>query len=83
MQPLSAPPRLIAPKRGVDTYVAVDPAPSVLSYRMQRLWLTPIFRAFVRVGLPAVSIVGLVWIGPRGTGQRAKPTGAPIANLDH
>ena len=62
MQPLSAPPRLIAPKRSVETYVAVDPAPSVLSYRMQRLWLTPIFRAFVRVGLPAVSILGLVWM---------------------
>ena len=62
MQPLSAPPRLIAPKRGVDRSVAVDPAPSVLSYRMQRLWLTPIFRAWVRVGLPACSIVGLVWM---------------------
>jgi cell division protein FtsQ len=62
MRPLSAPPRLIAPKRGVDRNVAVDPAPSVLSYRMQRLWLTPIFRALVRVGLPAFLIVGLVWM---------------------
>ena len=62
MQPLSAAPRVIAPKRGVDRNAAVDPAPSVLSYRMQRLWLTPIFRALVRVGLPACSIVGLVWM---------------------
>jgi cell division protein FtsQ len=62
MQPLSAPTPLIAPRRSEDRTVASDPAPSVLSYRLQRLWLTPIFRACVRVGLPACSIVGLVWM---------------------
>ena len=30
-----------------------DPAPSRWSYRMQRLWLTPLFRLLFRVGLPA------------------------------
>ena len=30
-----------------------DPAPSRWSYRMQRLWLTPLFRVLFRVGLPA------------------------------
>lgn len=38
-----------------------DPAPSRLAYRMDRLWLTPMFRLAVRVGLPfalAVSLVG-------------------------
>ncbi len=30
-----------------------DPAPSRMSYRMQRLWLTPFFRVALRVGLPA------------------------------
>ena len=30
-----------------------DPAPSRWAYRMQRLWLTPIFRVTMRVGLPA------------------------------
>lgn len=37
--------RAIPPKR--------DPAPSRWSYRMQRLWLTPLFRVLFRVGLPA------------------------------
>jgi len=30
-----------------------DPAPSRWAYRMQRLWLTPLFRVLFRVGLPA------------------------------
>lgn len=30
-----------------------DPAPSRWAYRMQRLWLTPVFRVLFRVGLPA------------------------------
>jgi len=36
-----------------------DPAPSRWSYRVQRLWLTPLFRAVLRVGLPAFFIVFL------------------------
>jgi cell division protein FtsQ len=41
-----------------------DPAPSRLSYRMHRLWLTPLFRAFLQVGVPgfaAALAVGL-WL---------------------
>ncbi|MFN0113916.1 MAG: cell division protein FtsQ/DivIB [Paracoccaceae bacterium] len=34
-----------------------DPAPSRLAYRLERLWLTPVFRAFVRIGLPAFALV--------------------------
>jgi cell division protein FtsQ len=30
-----------------------DPAPSRAAYRMHRLWLTPLFRSMLRVGLPA------------------------------
>jgi cell division protein FtsQ len=30
-----------------------DPAPSRWAYRMQRLWLTPLFRVTMRVGMPA------------------------------
>ncbi len=30
-----------------------DPAPSRVAYRMHRLWLTPLFRSMLRVGLPA------------------------------
>jgi len=35
-----------------------DPAPSKWAYRVQRLWLTPIFRSLLRVGVPAFLIVG-------------------------
>ena len=30
-----------------------DPAPSRVAYRMHRLWLTPLFRVTMRVGMPA------------------------------
>jgi cell division protein FtsQ len=33
-----------------------DPAPSLWSYRVQRLWLTPLFRTVLRVGLPATAL---------------------------
>ncbi len=32
---------------------SADPAPSRLAYRMHRMWLTPLVRTTVRVGLPA------------------------------
>ena len=44
-----------------------DPAPSRAAYRMSRLWLTPLFRAGLRVGLPAFLIVltiGLYFANP-------------------
>jgi cell division protein FtsQ len=34
-----------------------DPAPSRLAYKVHRLWLTPVFRAFLRVGVPAFAIL--------------------------
>lgn len=40
----------------------IDPAPSRWAYRFERLWLTPLFRAFVRIGLPIVLIVAAVAI---------------------
>lgn len=36
-----------------------DPAPSRLSYRLQRLMLTPLYRRLLRVGLPILAVVGL------------------------
>jgi cell division protein FtsQ len=33
-----------------------DPAPSRLSYRLHRFWLTPLYRRLVRVGLPAFAL---------------------------
>ena len=36
-----------------------DPAPTRWQYRMQRLWLTPLFRILFRIGLP-VAVIALV-----------------------
>jgi cell division protein FtsQ len=51
--------RTVVPRRVTPRLVAVDaparrdPAPSRLSYRIERLWLTPLFRATMRVGIPS------------------------------
>lgn len=36
-----------------------DPAPSRWRYRMERLWLTPLFKAMVRTGIPSFGFVFL------------------------
>jgi cell division protein FtsQ len=37
-----------------------DPAPSIWTYRAQRLWLTPLFRRVVRLGVPSfIAVVAL------------------------
>ena len=39
-----------------------DPAPSRWAYRFQRLWLTPVFRGLLRVGLPVfLMVLGAGW----------------------
>jgi cell division protein FtsQ len=45
-----------------------DPAPSLWSYRYQRLMLTPFYRRLVRVGLPAggAALVALLWLSSEG-----------------
>ena len=61
-----------------------DPAPSRWAYRMQRLWLTPMFRVLCRVGLPGVvlaSVTGFPSIAiPAGfsTPTTTAPLGVPI-----
>lgn len=42
-----------------DTAPKSDPAPSRAKYKMQRLWLTPMFRAMVRTGLPVITLMGV------------------------
>ena len=37
-----------------------DPAPSRTAYRIHRLWLTPMFRTMLRVGLPVLGVAALV-----------------------
>jgi len=49
MQPLKVPP--VRP--------VADPAPSKWQYRMERLWLTPLFKALVRTGIPSFGFVFL------------------------
>ncbi|MBT9247066.1 cell division protein FtsQ/DivIB [Gemmobacter fulvus] len=71
MQPLTADRRYPAdPSRGAAARPQAgdmrrDPAPTRMAYRMQRLWLTPLFRIVMRVGLPAFLIVFVagVWLG--------------------
>lgn len=39
-----------------------DPAPSRVAYRLQRLWLTPLFRSLLRVGVPAFATAMLAGV---------------------
>ncbi len=48
-----------------------DPAPSKWAYRMQRLWLTPVFRALMRVGVPAFAMAFAVGLYLNNDGRRA------------
>lgn len=63
MQPLSRngldPARPVAQRR--------DPAPSRVAYRLHRLWLTPVFRILMRVGVPVFLLsvsVGIYFSDP-------------------
>jgi cell division protein FtsQ len=60
MQPL----RPAAPRREI--------APSRWAYRMQRLWLTPIWRAAFRFGLPIVLVFGIGAIYLQNDARRAE-----------
>ena len=51
MQPMTA------PQQNKPDAQRRDPAPSRLAYKAHRLWLTPVFRAFLRVGLPVFAIL--------------------------
>lgn len=48
-----------------------DPAPSRLTYRMHRLWLTPLFRRLMRLGLPVFVLTFAVGIYLSDEGRRA------------
>ncbi len=54
-----------APTAAAPAPLRRDPAPTRMAYRMQRLWLTPLFRALIRVGVPAflIALAGLLWLG--------------------
>ena len=37
-----------------------DPAPSRLKYRMERMWMTPVYRSLIRTGIPVVIVLVLL-----------------------
>lgn len=51
-----AQPRQMRPRR--------DPAPSRLKYRLERMWLRPLYRRLLRVGLPAfaIAMIAGIWL---------------------
>ena len=57
-----------------------DPAPSRLSYRLNRLWLTPLFRKLLRTGLPVfVLVFATMWY--LGDTDRRDALGLAIADM--
>ena len=48
----------------INTPATFDPAPSRVKYKLQRLWLTPVYRALIRTGLPVlfVLVALLAWL---------------------
>lgn len=59
-----------------------EPGPSRLAYRLNRLWLTPLYRRLLRVGLPAflVCLISGLWLADET--RRANLTGAMTAMVD-
>lgn len=59
-----------------------DPAPSRMSYRLQRLMLTPLYRRLIRFGLPMLVVAGLVG-GYLGSEARRTALVEQIAEIRH
>lgn len=76
-EPQPTPPRRgwPRPQPETDRRPPRDPAPSRLAYRLQRLWLTPVFRKLVRVGAPAfvLALTAGLWLSDED--RRASLTG--------
>lgn len=51
-----------------------DPAPSRLKYRLERMWLTPLYRRIIRIGLPAfvIAMTAGLWLADEA--RRARLT---------
>jgi len=59
-----------------------DPAPTRLSYRYQRMMLTPVFRALIRVGLPAFGAIFVAGLWFTSADNRAMLSGQVAALRD-
>ena len=60
-QPMTSGPRVYS-RQPRPNHTRRDPAPTKWAYRMQRLWLTPLFRVLFRVGLPVLVIAAIAGI---------------------
>ncbi|WP_371823253.1 cell division protein FtsQ/DivIB [Paracoccus sp. Z118] len=59
-----------------------DPAPSRLAYRLHRIWLTPIYRRVLRVGLPAFALAMVVGLYLSDETRRAELSGGITALVE-
>ena len=59
-----------------------EPGPSRLAYRLNRLWLTPLYRRLLRVGLPAFVVCLFAGLWLADDTRRANLTGAMTAMVD-
>lgn len=71
-----------AQARGQRPGLRRDPAPSRWAYRMQRLWLTPLFRVAFRIGLPIFLIALFAGLYLRDDARRAQLTGVFTGMVD-
>ena len=59
-----------------------DPSPSRSAYRMQRLWLTPLFRVLVRFGLPVLLVAAVAGLVFYDEGRRTALAPVSYTHLD-
>ncbi|WP_299363311.1 cell division protein FtsQ/DivIB [uncultured Paracoccus sp.] len=59
-----------------------DPAPSRLAYRLHRIWLTPVYRRVLRVGLPGFALAMVVGLYLADESRRAELSGGVTAMIE-
>ncbi|KFI32316.1 cell division protein FtsQ [Haematobacter missouriensis] len=52
-----------------------DPAPSRIAYRLQRIWLTPLYRRLIRTGVPVLLVAAVAGIWFSSADRRAQVAG--------
>jgi cell division protein FtsQ len=70
------------PQQSPPQRVRRDPAPSRLKYRLERMWLTPLYRRALRLGLPAflLAMTAGLWLSDED--RRAALTGEVAGIVD-
>lgn len=59
-----------------------DPAPSRLAYRLHRIWLTPLYRRVLRLGVPAFTLAMVVGLYLSDESRRAEISGSVTAMVE-